>query len=96
MVRIFPLVIAARAALHRRLERFPLYRERALRVATALKAVAGVRIVPDPPHAHMMHVYLPGSLEMLRRRATRIAQQECIAPFRNLEAAEVPGYCQAG
>jgi threonine aldolase len=95
LVRIFPLVIAARAGLHRRLERFPLYRERALRVATALNAVAGVRIVPDPPHAHMMHVYLPGSLEMLLRRAARVAEQKRVALFRNLEAAEVPGYCKA-
>ncbi|MDQ6884125.1 MAG: beta-eliminating lyase-related protein [Candidatus Dormibacteraeota bacterium] len=95
IIRIFPLVIAARAALHRQLDRFPLYHERALRLAKALTAVSGVRIIPDPPHAHMMHVYLPGTVETLLRRATAIAEKERVALFRYLDAAEVPGHSRA-
>ncbi len=95
IIRIFPLVIAARAALHQKLDRFPLYHARALRVAEALRAVPGVRIIPDPPHAHMMHVYLPGTVETLLPRATAIAQKERVALFRYLDAAAVPGFTRA-
>jgi threonine aldolase len=92
LVHIFPLVIAARAALRQRMGRFPLYRERALRLAEALKTVPGLRLVPDPPHAHMMHVYLAGERQTLLRRAAQLMREEGLAPFRWLRAAEVPGY----
>lgn len=95
LVRLFPLVVAARAALRERLPRFPLYRQRALQVARALHEVPGLRIVPDPPHAHMMHIYLPGSREALLRRATMIAEREGVVLFRYLLDADVPGYSKA-
>jgi threonine aldolase len=94
IIRLFPLIISARAALHRRLSRFPLYRERALAVGKALHAISGLRIVPDPPQAHMMHIYLPGSLASLLRAATRIAEEERVALFRFVDPAEVPGFCK--
>jgi threonine aldolase len=92
--RMFPLVVAARGALGRRLERFPLYWERALRLAAAIREVPGVRIVPDPPHAHMMHVYVPGEREDLLRCAASIARRHGVALFRNVDRSEVPGYCK--
>lgn len=94
IIRLFPLVIAARAALHRRLNRVPLYHERALAVGKALNGISGLRLVPDPPQAHMMHVYLPGSVESLLRAATRIAVEERVALFRFVDPAEVPGFCK--
>lgn len=95
LVRLFPLVVAARAALRERLPRFPLYRQRALQVARALREVPRLRIVPDPPHAHMMHIYLPGTRETLLRRATMIVEREGVVLFRYLQDAEVPGYSRA-
>jgi hypothetical protein len=44
-------------------------------IALAMPA-SDLRIVPDPPQAHMMHVYRPGSMESLLRAATRIADEE--------------------
>jgi threonine aldolase len=95
LIRIFPFILAARAALHRKLGRFPLYHQRAKSLANALKSVPGIRIVPDPPHSHMMHLYIPGTQQMLLRSATEIAGRDKIALFRNLVTSEVPGYCKA-
>jgi threonine aldolase len=92
LIRIFPFVLAARAQLRRQLDRFPLYHERARSLANALKSVPGTRIVPDPPHSHMMHVYIPGTQEMLLRSATEIARRDKVALFRNVLASDVPGY----
>ena len=93
--RMFPMVVSGRSALHRKLGRFPLYRERALRLAEALRRVPGVQLLPDPPQSHMMHAYFPGRKDELLRRATAIAEQEKVALFRYLDIAEVPGYCRA-
>src|SRR5262249_1887662 len=65
LIQIYPYVISARLKLRERLPRFPGYHQRALSVARALAAIPGVRVNPDPPHAHMMHVFLPGDPECL-------------------------------
>ncbi|GAC1479636.1 MAG: aminotransferase class I/II-fold pyridoxal phosphate-dependent enzyme [Candidatus Dormibacteria bacterium] len=95
MFRMFPMAVSGRSALHRKLGRFPLYRQRALRLAEALKKVPGVRLVPDPPQSHMMHAYLPGRKDELLRRATAIAKRDKVALFRYLDLTELPDYCKA-
>src|SRR5207248_5186797 len=92
LIQIYPYVISARLKLRERLPRFPGYHQRALSVARALTAIPGVRVNPDPPHAHMMHVFLPGDPETLMERALEIARQERVALFRALRPADVPGY----
>ncbi len=85
-------MIAARQGLRARLPRFPAYHQRALAIARTLTAIPGVRVNPDPPHAHMLHVFLPGEPDALMARALEIARTERVALFRALRPAEVPGY----
>jgi threonine aldolase len=92
LVRLFPLVLSARLNLRRRLERFPGYHQRAIAVAEVLRGIPGVVVRPDPPHAHMMHVFLPGAPARLLEASLDIAAQEGVGLFYALQASEVPGY----
>lgn len=56
LVSLYPYVLSARMGLERRLPRMGLYRAAALAVADAIREIPGVRVVPDPPQTHMMHV----------------------------------------
>jgi len=54
------LALSARYAFEGNFSKMPSYRERALEVATALKGLDGVDIVPDPPHTNMFHIFCVG------------------------------------
>lgn len=92
LIHLFPLVVSARMHLRQRLPHFPSYHRRAVEVAAVLSALPGVVVKPDPPQAHMMHVYLPGDAERMQEAALRIAREERVALFRRLSPADVPGY----
>jgi threonine aldolase len=90
LIRLFPYVLSARASLRHRLPRFPEYHARALRVATALDGIPGVSLVPNPPHAHMMHVYLRGDRERMLAESLAIAREERVAVLPWLATTDVP------
>ena len=94
LVHLYPYVLAARAGLRRELERFPGYHQRALRVADALSAVPGVLLKPNPPQAHMMHVYLRGDRDKLLAASEDLARTERVCLFRNLFPSELPDYAK--
>jgi threonine aldolase len=89
---LFPYVLAARAGLRERLERFPHYHQRALAVGRVLAAIPGILVKPDPPQTHMMHVYLRGNLERMGTEALAIAREDRVGLFWRLVPGEVPGY----
>lgn len=91
LIHLYPYVVAARSLLRERLPRFPNYHARALRVADALSAVPGISVAPNPPHAHMMHVYLRGDPDRLVAESLAIAREERVALFAALQPTEVPG-----
>lgn len=76
-----PFVLAARAGLRERLPRIPLYVERARGIARVLRALPGVRVLPDPPHVNMFHLTLPGEAEALMDRAAEVARDERVGLF---------------
>jgi threonine aldolase len=92
LIRLYPYVLAARAGLRQRLERFPAYHERAKQVAAALRTVPGVVVKPETPQTHMMHVYLPGDMDRLLAASLDIARDERVGLFRGLWPTELPGY----
>lgn len=91
LVQIAPYVLSARLNLRARLPRFPAYRERAVEIAAVLAAIPGVRIKPDPPQAHMMHVYLEGDADRLLAAAYALARDERVLLLRSLRPTDVPG-----
>jgi threonine aldolase len=94
LIHLYPFVLSARAGLHTRLERFAHYHERAKEIAAALRTVPGVRVLPDPPQTHMMHIFLPGEKDRLLAASTAVARDERVALFGWLRDADIPGYCR--
>ncbi|MEO3428146.1 beta-eliminating lyase-related protein [Pelagibius sp. CAU 1746] len=56
--RLFPYIASALQGLDQRLERMPLYHEKAKVIAAALARLPGVVVTPDPPQANAFHVTL--------------------------------------
>jgi threonine aldolase len=92
IIHLYPYILSARTKLHQRLDRFAHYHERALEVAAVLRAIPGIAIKPDPPQAHMMHVYLHGDAERLNAAAVEIARSEKVALFRGLRPTDLPDW----
>ncbi len=75
LISLFPYVLSTRMGLERRLPRMRLYREAALAIADAIRGVPAVRLVPDPPQTHMMHVHVARDLERFARAALDAARE---------------------
>lgn len=90
LVTIAPLALSARYAFEGNLSKMPSYRERALEVATALKGLDGVDIVPDPPHTNMFHIFLRGAQEGLEERAHAFAREHGTFVFGRLAPTAQP------
>ena len=88
LIRLYPYVLSARAGLRHKLHRFPHYHQRA--VAVALGAVPGVAIKPDPPQAHMMHVYLRGDRRRMEDAALAIARDDKAMLLSRLSPTDLP------
>ncbi len=56
---VFPYVLSAMAGLDRHLPRMAGYRERAIRLAAALRRLEGARVAPEPPHTNAFQLHLP-------------------------------------
>jgi threonine aldolase len=89
---LFPNVLAARAGLRLRINRFPQYHARALEIAEILGAVPGILLKPEPPQTHMMHVYLRGGVEALSAASADIARESRVQLARRFSSTELPGY----
>ncbi len=88
---LWPNAASGLAGLRRRLPRIPAYREQALAIADALRNVPGVKVVPDPPQAAMMHLLLNRDEGPLRAAAVRIAREAQIWTWLHPMATGVPG-----
>src|SRR5215467_2073186 len=72
---LWPNAASARACLAQRLPRMPAYQEHARAIAAALAGLDGVRVIPDPPQAPMMHLLLRTSQEGYAAAARRLATE---------------------
>jgi threonine aldolase len=75
---LWPYAASDLAALRLRLPRMAAYHEHALAIGTALRDVAGVQVLPDPPQASMMHLLLRTDAARMREAALRLAKDEGI------------------
>jgi len=78
---LWPYAASALTALHERLPKMPAYYRHALAIARALQGVPGLRILPDPPQAPMMHIQLDVTPDELASRAHAIARREGVWTF---------------
>lgn len=73
---LWPLAASALALLPERLAEMPGRLAHARAIAAAVRAVPGVRVVPDPPQTPMMHLLLTVPGDRYAANARRIADDE--------------------
>jgi threonine aldolase len=71
----FPYLLAAERGLDDVLPRMPEFVEHTRALAAALAEVEGVSIVPNPPQAAMLHLYVKGDPERLNEAAVELAER---------------------
>jgi threonine aldolase len=72
---LWPNAASAMTCLAARLGRMPRYLEHARAIATALRDVPGVRVIPDPPQTPMMHLLLDTTAEGFAATARSLASE---------------------
>jgi threonine aldolase len=87
---LWPGAASALSSLRRRLPLMPGYLRHARAIAAALAAVPGVRVVPDPPQAPMMHLLLRTTPEAFVAAATGLAREQGIWTFPRAAATADP------
>jgi threonine aldolase len=70
---LWPNAASALSCLRRRLPLMPEYLSHAREIAAALRDLAGVRVVPDPPQVPMMHLLLSTTQDRFAAAARRLA-----------------------
>ncbi|MCJ7756327.1 MAG: beta-eliminating lyase-related protein [Thermoanaerobaculales bacterium] len=90
LVHLYPMTLSAEVGLGLRLERVADYHRKALEVAALLTGLPGVRVVPDPPHTNMMHVFLQGDKQRLLAAQKRVAREHDVDLFSSLTETIVP------
>ena len=90
LVHLYPMTLSAEVGLGLRLERVADYHRKALEVAAVLTGLPGIRVVPDPPHTNMMHVFLEGDRERLLAAAKRVAREHDVDLFSSLTETILP------
>jgi hypothetical protein len=87
---MWPYAASAKTVLAARLPRMPAYFRHAKAIATALRDVEGVEVLPDPPQSPMLHVRLAVSLDGLVANAKSIARSEGVWTFARPFVTEGP------
>jgi hypothetical protein len=67
------------------------YHRKALEIAEVLSSIPGIEITPNPPHAHMMHIYLQGDKGRLEQAALDLSRQTGVWLFGSLIPTALPG-----
>ncbi len=62
-----------------------------MQVAAVLASIPGIRVNPDPPQTHMMHVFLEGDADRLTATGYALMREQRVALFRALRPTDVPG-----
>lgn len=90
LVALYPYVIAAKLGLAKRLDKMPLYHQRAIEIARALAAVPGIEVVPATPHTNMMHVYVRGDRDRIEASAFDVSAETKVWILRGLIPTPIP------
>jgi threonine aldolase len=87
---LFPFAASAQRGLDGLLPQMPRFLEHARAVASALRQVPGLTIVPDPPQTPLFHILVHADAQTVRERATRIAEERRVWLFDTLAPTVVP------
>jgi threonine aldolase len=87
----WPAALTALAGLDAELHHVPEYVRHAGTVATALAALPGARVYPDPPHTHRFRLWLPYPAQALNDAAVVFAEEEKVWFAAGWWDTDVPG-----
>ena len=85
-----PLAAAAQRGLDVLVPLMPRFLEHARDLATTLRGVPGVTVVPDPPQTPLFHLHIRGDRDALWERALDVAERRRVWLFNQLEPTDVP------
>jgi threonine aldolase len=88
---LWPYAASDLFALRARLPRMPAYHQHARSIAEALRGLAGVDVVPDPPHTTMMHLVLATTADNFRSASLALAAEEGVWTWTRSWPTEIPG-----
>jgi threonine aldolase len=88
---LWPNAASALSCLAERLPKFGTYTDHARAIATALSAVPGVTVIPDPPQVPMMHLLLRTSTDDYASAARRLAAERGIWVSPSCRSTADPG-----
>jgi threonine aldolase len=88
---LWPNAASALSCLRRRLPLMPEYLSHARDIAAAVREVAGVRVIPDPPQAPMMHLLLDTTQDGFAAAARRLAVEQQIWTWPEAATTADPG-----
>ena len=86
-----PNVATAAMRLDERLERMPLWLERARSMAEALNGIEGVSTLPERPHTNLFHLFLDIDSTQALGARDEVAAECGIWLFESIDAADRPG-----
>ena len=92
LIHLYPYVLSAQHGLNKRLGCMEAYHLKAMEIAAALSAFPQIKIVPNPPHTNMMHVFIEGEREALEAAALAIAKETGVRLFFRLTPTALPMY----
>ncbi|MEU7918892.1 threonine aldolase family protein [Micromonospora zamorensis] len=87
----WPAALSALAGLDRELPRIPEYVRHARTVATALAALPGALVYPEPPHTQRFRLFLPHPAQALDDAALALAEDEKVWFAVGWQETDVPG-----
>ncbi|MFI6255944.1 threonine aldolase family protein [Micromonospora zamorensis] len=87
----WPAALSALAGLERELPRIPEYVRHARTVATALAALPGALVYPEPPHTQRFRLFLPHPAQALDDAALALAEDEKVWFAAGWQETDVPG-----
>ena len=88
---LWPYAASGLAGLRLRLPRMGAYLEHARSIATAVAAIDGVDIVPDPPQTPMMHLHLRTTKAAVVAGVRRMATERGVWTWSGSSATDTPG-----
>jgi threonine aldolase len=89
---MWPYAAAGLVGLRDRLPQMARYVEHARAIATALGAIDGVEVLPDPPQTPMMHLHLRTDADTYRAGALRLVTEDKLWVGLRSAPAELPGW----
>ena len=92
LFRLFPYVLSAQKGIEERLPKMSHYYSKTLEIAEALSTIDGIKILPNPPHINMMHIFLQGEKEKLVQSALHLSEETRIWLFGDLMPSQLPQY----